>query len=57
MQLRKNFSNGSVKNVFESEDLGYRDICCMATEIVKMRKKDGSKALTAGVKKLWKISY
>lgn len=39
MQLRKNLSDSSVKNVFESENLGYRDTCHMATEIIKMREK------------------
>lgn len=49
MQLRKNFSDGSVKDVFQAEDLGCRDTCWVATEIIQARNEDGSKALTAGV--------
>lgn len=52
MQLRKNFSDGIIKIVFQSEDWGYRDTYWMATEIIQMRNEDGGKALTAGVKKL-----
>lgn len=52
MQLRKNFSDRSVKDIFQSEDLGCRDTCWMATERIQMRNEDASKALTGGVKRM-----